>query len=68
LPDEPKPLLIPITHHEVQIAIKKLKNEKAAGKDAISAELVKFGPQELSEMLTDLLRMSQTLERNDDLG
>jgi hypothetical protein len=65
-PDEPRPMSAPITHDEVQIAINKLKNRKAAGLDGISAELVKYGPPELSQMLADLLNMS--LERNEDLG
>ena len=65
-PNDPKPLLIPISQNEVQSAIKKLKNGKAAGLDGIAAELIKFGPPELAVMLADLLNMS--VERNEDLG
>lgn len=37
----------PPRHHEVRVAIKRLKNNKAAGADGLPAELFKAGGNEL---------------------
>ncbi|XP_038106408.1 uncharacterized protein LOC119766088 [Culex quinquefasciatus] len=48
--EEPVP-----TMREVKDAIKKLKNNKAAGKDGIGAELIKMGPEKLASCLHRLI-------------
>ena len=48
--EEPAP-----TMREVKDAIKKLKNNKAAGKDGIAAELIKMGPARLASRLHRLI-------------
>ena len=42
----------PVTIDETQKAIKKLNNNRAAGYDNISAELLKYGPEILAEFVT----------------
>ena len=43
----PKPLESPITVGEVKAAAKKLNNNRDPGRDGISAELIKYAPDEL---------------------
>ena len=52
---EPTPLLAPITVAEVAAAAKELNNNRAAGIDRISAELIKYGPVELHSAICDTL-------------
>ena len=40
---------------QIETAAKKLKNNKAAGRDEVSAELVKYGCRELYEQIASLL-------------
>ena len=51
----PKTLNKPIIDEEVKKAIDKLNNNRAAGPDRISAELIKYGPQEINTMIKDIL-------------
>ena len=51
----PKKLNKPITDEEVKKAIDKLNNNRAAGPDRISAELIKYGSQEINTMIKDIL-------------
>ena len=45
----------PLTREEILDAVKRLKNNKAAGIDNISAELIKYGGQPLHDKISDLL-------------
>jgi len=55
VPEELPSSLQNITEEETQRAIKSLKNNKAAGCDEISAELLKFGGHSLLSALTSLM-------------
>ena len=46
---EKRPLNKPITKEEVQKSFKKLNNGRATGEDGIQGELLKYGPENLSE-------------------
>ena len=45
----------PFTTEEVKSAVKSLKNGKSAGMDNFHAELVKYGPDEISEGIAEIL-------------
>ena len=47
-------------------AIRKLKNNRAAGPDGISAELVKYAPVEVHQFICDIL--NDVLESHQELG
>ena len=49
-------MLIVITEEETASAISKMKNNKAAGLDAMTAELMKDGGQTIISALTTLLK------------
>ena len=51
----PKKSNKPITDKEVKKAIDKLNNNRAAGPDRISEELIKYAPQEINTMIKDIL-------------
>jgi len=44
----------PFTADEIEDAIKSLKNNKSPGIDNISAELLKYGPEEINEQIADI--------------
>ena len=46
----------PLSKEEITNAIKKLKNNRASGNDGITAELLKAGPTELFDWLSELLQ------------
>ena len=62
---EPKCLDNPITTEEVSQAIAKLNNNRAAGPDRISAELMKYAPTEVHIFISNLL--NHVLESHQDL-
>ena len=62
---EPKTLRTAITVGEVTRAIKKLNNNRAAGPDGISAELVKHTPTEVHEFIRNIL--NDVLENHHEL-
>ena len=52
---KPVKMKIPFTEEEVQRAIKSMKNNKSAGIDDVTSELIKFGPlNEISKRITSL--------------
>lgn len=60
-----KPLKSPITTHEVFSAVKKLRNNRAAGPDAIPGELLKYGTESLNTIIADTL--NQVFEKGEDI-
>ena len=52
---EKRPLNLPISLVEVEIAIKKSNNNRASGLDEIAAELVKYAPVKLWEVINSVL-------------
>lgn len=52
-----RPLERPVTDEQVEAAVKMLNCRKAAGKDGISTELIKYGGKELCNVLTDLFNL-----------
>ena len=52
---EKRPLNLPTSSEEVEIAIRKLNNNRAPGLDDIAAELVKYVPVELWEVIKSAL-------------
>ena len=50
-------LNVPITYSEVKISIQKLNNRRAAGKDEINAELIKYGPEILNSKIEKVLNL-----------
>ena len=53
--EEKRPLNLPISLEEVEIAIKKLNNNRAPGLDEIAAELVIYAPVELWKVIKFVL-------------
>ena len=43
---------------EIEIASKKLKNNKAAGREEVNAELIKYGCRELYKQIASLLNVT----------
>ena len=62
---QPKSLINRITTEEVTNAIKKLNNNRAAGPDGISAELVKYAPVEVHQFISETL--NYVLENHQEL-
>ena len=54
----PKPLTVPITSYEVEVAAKGLKNGRATGPDDIPGELVKYSNQVVFSRYADCLNNS----------
>ena len=52
---EPKPLQKSITKEEVKKAVSKASNNKATGEDGIAIELIKYGPENLSDAVASSL-------------
>ena len=50
-------LNVPITQTEVKTSVQKLNNRRAAGKDEITAELIKYGPDILINMIGKVLNI-----------
>ena len=50
---EQRPLNVPISKDEVEKAVKKIKNNKAAGEDKITGELIKYAPDIVKEKLSE---------------
>lgn len=44
-----------LTHEEIKMAIKKLKNGKASGIDSIPTETLKIGEENTTQMMHDLI-------------
>lgn len=61
----PRPLDKRITVEEVKVNAKKLKNNRAADHKQITAELVKYGPDELYEMIMTVL--NNIFEKHEDV-
>ena len=51
---DPHPLQVPITSWEVNRALKRLKNRRAAGSDDLSSELIKYSAKEVSPIISSL--------------
>ena len=64
----PRKLEIPITMDETTRSIKKLNNNRAAGYDLITTEMIKYGPQELHEMIKIVLNNSLEKHVEIDIG
>ena len=65
----PKPLNTPLTSHEVQLAVKKLKNNRACGPDSIPNELLKYtGPVFCQEFASIINQCFQTNTYIDAIG
>ena len=54
----PRPLTVPITPHEVEVAARVLKNGRACGPDDIPSELVKYSNQEVFTRYANCLNNS----------
>ena len=61
----PKPLNNPISCEEVSDAVRKLNNNKSAGNDSISAEMIKYGPPELHNQIAPTI--NNIFEKHEDL-
>ena len=65
---EPVQMLQPFTATEVEKAIKKLRNNRSAGDDGIKAEMLKFAPNILHELIAEIYnKISETGEYPSEL-
>ena len=62
---DPRKLNSPITKEEVMKSVTKLNNNRSAGYDNISAELIKYGPDALHNSLPTI--MNEAFEKHNDI-
>ena len=60
---EPKKFEKPITKEEVRKSFNKLNNNRAPGKDGIHGELLKYGPEELDNVIANIF--NETFEKHE---
>ena len=62
---QPQKLDFPITKEEVMSSIRKLHNNRSAGYDNFSAELIKYGPENLHDILPTII--NEAFEKHADI-
>ncbi|KAG6623384.1 putative EndonucleaseReverse transcriptase [Phytophthora cinnamomi] len=65
---ERRPLQLPIDPAELERAFRRLKNGRAAGPDAVSAELLKYGADALAQPLAELINQGFATGQHIRLG
>ena len=66
--DTPRKLIHPISNQEVLKSISKLNNNRSAGYDTITAELIKYGPENLRSIIKTILNNCFEQHKQIDIG